>query len=315
MSDLTNGSIYEIDNTKLSTDFIGFKYNNIHSSEFGIVRTSDGSRYQDGLLPSSSDQVTPIPGGDGSYYFNTNFTERRLPPLSYAFDSLSEAKFRKLRQWLTSKGIYPLILDETPYKTYMAKVLDTSPIAYVCFGETGQPRVYKGEGSIQFTAYFPFAICKEKYLDQYTNLNIEEWKETSGLLPTQGIYDNKNNTIINLYNPGDIETPFKAFYEFTTSTLALSSIYISEGGNTLSLLNFKSSFEKKGNDKYLMINSETELLEGYDENKKPTGNLYNEYIGTGEIFRIPIITDTSRTIQFISNGAPCESLEYDYLYY
>jgi hypothetical protein len=32
-------------------DFIGFTLGNIHSSELGLVRVSDGSRYNEDLLP------------------------------------------------------------------------------------------------------------------------------------------------------------------------------------------------------------------------------------------------------------------------
>jgi hypothetical protein len=33
-------------------DFIGFTFNGKHSSELGIVRTSDGSRFNENLLPT-----------------------------------------------------------------------------------------------------------------------------------------------------------------------------------------------------------------------------------------------------------------------
>jgi hypothetical protein len=32
-------------------DFIGFTLGNVHSSELGLVRVSDGSRYNEDLLP------------------------------------------------------------------------------------------------------------------------------------------------------------------------------------------------------------------------------------------------------------------------
>jgi hypothetical protein len=33
-------------------DFLGFTYNKLHSSELGIVRVSDGSRFNENLLPT-----------------------------------------------------------------------------------------------------------------------------------------------------------------------------------------------------------------------------------------------------------------------
>ena len=47
-------------------DFIGFTYNGKHSMrDFNIYRTSDGSRYNDNLVPSMTDKTADIPGGDG----------------------------------------------------------------------------------------------------------------------------------------------------------------------------------------------------------------------------------------------------------
>jgi len=36
----------------LKGDFISFSFNGVHSSELGITRTSDGSRYNENLLPT-----------------------------------------------------------------------------------------------------------------------------------------------------------------------------------------------------------------------------------------------------------------------
>jgi hypothetical protein len=36
----------------LRGDYIGFIYNGKHSSELGIVRTSNGSRFDENLLPT-----------------------------------------------------------------------------------------------------------------------------------------------------------------------------------------------------------------------------------------------------------------------
>jgi len=36
----------------LRGDYIGFSYNGIHSSDLGIVRVSEGSRFNENLLPT-----------------------------------------------------------------------------------------------------------------------------------------------------------------------------------------------------------------------------------------------------------------------
>jgi hypothetical protein len=59
-----------------SGSFLGFTYNGKHSSELGIVRVSDGSRFNENLLPTIQDKTVPVPGGDGTYYFGSYYTQR-----------------------------------------------------------------------------------------------------------------------------------------------------------------------------------------------------------------------------------------------
>ena len=293
----------------LSGDFIGFTFNGVHSSDMGIIRTSDGSRFNENLLPASTDKTVQIPGGDGTYYFGSNYTQRQIP-ISIATDELTETQFRQLKQWLGDKQIHPLVFDEAPYKTYMVKTSSIPTLKFICFdnitknnGEMTVNRVYKGEGSLQFIAYFPFARCTKKYLSEYTDSNKEEWASASGLLTTQGDYDG-TGAEINLYNPGDIETDFFAYY-VRTSLKRLTKIYINSN-----ILNFDFSNNDNVIDTYIRINSKANLIEGCDENFKPTGTLYNKFITSGDFFKIP----TGKN-QLLSVGANCVKIEYDYLYY
>ena len=310
----TLGSIYYPEETINSTDFIGFTFKGTHSSEYGIVRVSGGDRYQESLLPSFSDRTVQVPGGDGMYYFGTDYSQRIIS-ISIAFDSVTEIDLRKMRAWLNSKEIGDLIFDEIPYKTYKVKSSGSTNIQYICFGEVGGERIYKGEGTIEFIAYYPYAICEKKYLSEYTDINKNEWATSAGLLETQGTFDGTNTNQIFLYNPGDIETDFQAFFQFSKGNLPLTSIYLVFDGDTESQLLFGSSFTQKNNDVYLRINSKTELLEGCDNNKKPTGTLYNEYISGGDFFKIPIGISTTNGYTFNSAGANCVNLDYNYLYY
>lgn len=137
-------------------DFIGFTYNGKHSfNDFGIYRTSEGSRYNDNLVPSMTDKTVDIPGGDGQYYFYTTHKNRQFS-IPIAFDGLTEIKYREMRQWLDGKAIHDLIFDEAPYKVYSAKVTGTPSLKTLCFEKEGK-RIYKGEGTIQFTCYYPYA--------------------------------------------------------------------------------------------------------------------------------------------------------------
>ena len=293
----------------LSGDFIGFTFNGVHSSDMGIIRTSDGSRFNENLLPASTDKTVQIPGGDGTYYFGSNYTQRQIPIL-IATDELTETQFRQLKQWLGDKQIHPLVFDEAPYKTYMVKTSSIPTLKFICFdnitknnGEIVVNRVYKGEGSLQFIAYFPFARCTKKYMSEYTDSNKEEWASASGLLTTQGDYDG-TGAEINLYNPGDVETDFFAYYA-RTSLKRLTKIYINSN-----ILNFDFSNNDNVIDTYIRINSKANLIEGCDENFKPTGTLYNKFITSGDFFKIPTGEN-----QLLSVGANCVKIEYDYLYY
>ena len=293
----------------LSGDFIGFTFNGVHSSDMGIIRTSDGSRFNENLLPTFTDKTVQIPGGDGTYYFGSNYTQRQIP-ISIATDELTETQFRQLKQWLGDKQIHPLVFDEAPYKTYMVKTSSIPTLKFICFdnitknnGEMTVNRVYKGEGSLQFIAYFPFARCTKKYLSEYTDSNKEEWASASGLLTTQGDYDG-TGAEINLYNPGDVETDFFAYYA-RTSLKRLTKIYINSN-----ILNFDFSNNDNVIDTYIRINSKANLIEGCDENFKPTGTLYNKFITSGDFFKIPTGEN-----QLLSVGANCVKIEYDYLYY
>ena len=199
-------------------DFLGFTFDGVHSSELGIFRVSDGSRYSENLLPTIQDKTTQIPGNDGTYYQGSFYTQRQIN-FSIAFDNLSEAQLRRLKVIFGDKNVHSLIFDEVPYKIYKVKAVGTPNLKYVCFdkpdnhiyrqGEenfkltkkeelygmgahstTG--RIYKGEGQLNFTAYTPYAKSRFKYTDQYTLKNIPEW----GSMDSYGA----NDVYFNLYD-------------------------------------------------------------------------------------------------------------------
>lgn len=195
-------------------DYMGFTYNGVHSSDLGIVRTSDGSRFNENLLPTMQDKTVQVPGGDGTYYFGSYYTQRQFS-VSFAFDSLTEEQVATLRKHFGDKKIHDLIFDEVPYKVYSAKVTGTATLKYIPFAEGATNRLYKGEGTIQFTCFYPFARCwsssREDYANHpaYKNLDsekrekrIDEWWEASRI---QSI--NENGELIG--NFGDIPVSFK----------------------------------------------------------------------------------------------------------
>lgn len=182
-------------------DFLGFTFDGIHSSELGIMRVSDGSRYSENLLPTFQDKTVQIPGNNGMYYHGSYYTQRQFN-LSIAFDALTEEQLRHLKVLFSDKKIHNLIFDEMPYKIYKVKITGTPNLKYVCFDKerpsywnindkrdligskkdlydpydkADYGRVYKGEGQLNFVAYSPFAKSRFKYIDQYNIENIPEW--------------------------------------------------------------------------------------------------------------------------------------------
>ena len=120
-------------NVHADYDFVAFSFNNKHSYEdFGIVRVSEGSRYNENLSPTLTDKTAEVPGGDGTYYFNTQH-KQKVFNISFAFDGMSEAKLREMKQWLNGKDMADLWFAEAPYKVYTAKVTGTPQMKYVCF--------------------------------------------------------------------------------------------------------------------------------------------------------------------------------------
>lgn len=219
----------------LKGDFIGFSIGNFHSSKLGILRTSDGSRFNESLLPGFSDATAQVPGGDGMYYWKSNYSQKPFS-IPIAYDSMTETQLRNLRRAMACKDIIPLVFDERPYKEYLVKPTGEPQLSYICFDEKDQ-RVYKGEGTLEFTAYSPFARNRHingkglKYLNEFRSdgeysipewvgfaSNRDEWSESSNMLMQQGDYDQSQKFQtdtpkygIKVYNAGDLETNFKLF--------------------------------------------------------------------------------------------------------
>ena len=296
-------------------DFCGFQFNGVHSSDLDIVRVSNGSRYSEDLVPAFQDKTAQIEGGDGTLFWESFYSQRPFS-IQIAFDSISEEKLRKLRQVFNGKDLGELIFDETPYKAYSVKVQSPPQLQYICFDKPEGGRVYKGEGTISFIAYYPYAKSVSKYLADFKLQdypNKAEWATSSNMLENKGEYDG-TGTIIKLYNAGDIETDWQAFYAIAQEgTCALRSITLTSGiqggGQTEGTMAFSPITRKNNTDEFIRINSRTNLIEGCDSNKNPTGSLYNEFLYAGDFFKIPLDKHT------FTSDVSCAEIRYNYLYY
>ena len=305
MSDL---NIYGIGESQYSSDYIGFTFNGVHSDTLGIKRTSEGSRFNENLLPTIQDKTVQVPGGDGMYHFGSYYTQRQFN-ISYAFDALTEEQLARIKALFGDKKIHELIFDEAPYKVYQAKVTGSASIKYIPFAEGATNRIYKGEGSIQFTAYDPYARSVKKFLDQYNNANKEEWKAASGMLESSTGYDTLIDNTVKLYNPGVKETDFILTLNFVNGIISAGGINIGADAQ----LNFKT-ITSQNEDDQIKINTKLNLIEGYKNGKK-SGMIYNKYITSGTFFKIPVSNGTDTILTLNQIKAYFDNIEYDYIYY
>lgn len=337
-------------NSKPDFDFIGFTFNGKHSSDLGIIRTSEGSRYSEDLLPTIEDKTVPVPGGDGVYYFGSYYRQRNFN-ISIAFDQLTEKQLKELKNHFGNKQLGDLIFDEVPYKVYKVKVTGAPNLNYICFdeyedGAETPKRVYKGEGTLQFVAFSPFARSRYKTLNEFKNVdypNKSEWAESSGMPVTFNFdpestlaTDDNGNLYVDGYNlfycnPGNMETDFTMKVKFQNGIINIShielySIVNSNTSDSSEELSFSAPIAAKMNgyntyDDAILIDSKLNIIQGL-KGEELTGNVYNEYIANGTFFKLPqfdpysgLQTPYIRVSSFLDTTCSEPILEFNYLYY
>lgn len=287
-------------------DYVGFTFNNIHSSQFGLQSVSSGDRYSKSLFPSFKDNVVEHPK-NGAYYFGSRLQNREFP-LNLAFDDITEQEFREISTWLYNSGnISSIIFDELPYKKYYGKCSKAPDVKYLVFDDNNGARVYKGEMSLSFICYDVYGYIVDKWLDNYTDSNKTEWSTSSKLLDNKKLlpedlvdyFDTYSAGKIPLYNPGDVETDF--ILTLTINNATYKSIVVALGSltftiDTTNLTN--ATIITVDTNKYLIKNGTTVI---------------NNLLVSGELFKIPV--DITKTLDMtISNGASNASITYNYKY-
>ena len=99
----------------------------------------------------------------------------------------------------------------------------------------------------------------------------------------------QNGAIVN--NPGDLPANLEIIYPIADSSAAFNiSLGLTERASDkrLGTLNLKDVTARSSDDKYIMVNTQTQLIEGLDENKQKTGYLYNRFIESGDFFYPPL---------------------------
>ena len=60
------------------SDFTGFTFGNVNTSDLGIVRVSSGDRYEEELHPEIKDITADVEGVNGQYYFGSNYGTKKI---------------------------------------------------------------------------------------------------------------------------------------------------------------------------------------------------------------------------------------------
>lgn len=306
---------------RIYDDFTGFTFKNVHTSDLGILHVSDGSRYTETLTPDFQDVTAKMPGSDETLYWDSFYNSKSWS-LSFAYDGVTESQLRQMRQAFNAKATGDLIFDEMPYKAYKVKVQTPVELKYICFEEDGK-RVYKGEGTVQFISYVPYARSVKKYLNEYTCDNKTEWAEASGMLEAQGAYDGTVASNIKLYNAGDVPTDLRIYVPLgndgQADRCALSRVVLKNGNNIIGEMNFSTMYRVKDAETRICINTRTNLIEGVTNNGNSTGALYNKYLVSGDFFKLPVtLTGDDMHILFYNSSGElinASKVDYEYLYY
>ena len=268
--------------------YLGFTFAGHHSSEFGLLVVSDGSRYHQNLFSNFSDTVTQVPGKSGGYYFGTQIGMRDFD-VQCVFDNMNSHMKQKIEQWLYPNKTGWIIFDEAPYKKYYVKISQVPQFNFIPFDEFKNKKtlrfqrdIFKGELNISFFSFYEYGIENEDYDLPSFNSNdiIKQHMVDSGLLPNS--YQINNDWLITTNNN-------------TSSTVNISSI--NEVSITSGLAIYNAGNGIANADFYFTINSS-------DISENNPLIIYNYDDGNDYILNDPtniIKQQTNNTVNF-----PCD---------
>lgn len=300
-------------------DYIGFTYNGHHSSDYRIVRVNSGSRYETSLIPTPKDTTIDAVGRDGLYYVTSKYQQLTIP-INIAFDDLYDEDIRKLKEWLSPKTEGELWFDEDPYKQYSAKITSNPKLSWIAFDDPDKGRVYKGEGTIQFICYYPWATSRfrnlsEVYKDVY---GVEDpsdpdlldppvslprgWEKASGLEAKSNfvetaetaetkktvdyIEQGESETLV--YNAGNIATPCQLSFSLAANKGIQKIEYFkgtdTSGSSSLGRLYIDTSQLSNTGEEAFLLDSKLHLLLGIKMPNSP-----GTYIQTGNVYNYAIV--------------------------
>jgi predicted phage tail component-like protein len=242
-------------------------------------------------------------------------------------------------RWI-DKTVSETVVDETTQEETVVDVVAREReriYPYKILSET--QRIYKGEGKISFTCYFPFAKSVYKILPETDKNN--SWAISSGILDSThyvGIIDSykllQEERIVNeetipaiygfqVYNPGDVATGIRMYLPVTVLNTETKLTYVDETNNKLASLLLKPIRLNTG-DVGVLIDATNGLVVGVsvaptmdpltgEWSYTTSGNLYNQYIQAGYFFQIEPTIGNSYI--YVEGGSNTIKLFYDYLYF
>ena len=274
-------------------DFLGFTLGGLHSTEFNIVRVTGGNRMELSLLPPTKNNIVSIPGADGAYYIDEEINSNKIS-FKIAYDDLREEQIQAMRTWLGNEEEQDLILDECPFKAYRVKVSSQPKLNFIPFDSPDKDyRIYKGEGTLQFEMFYPFARAIHKELRLYPDSEYptkHQWAPASKIklslldTPQYDIFPSGSNRC-KLYNAGDRSTPLIIPYISALNNTGYQAFTLTYNNENITRMVLDMS--KMPTNEYVRLDSKTQLLIGIDKvTLKPTKNIYNRAIIAGDFFEI-----------------------------
>lgn len=313
-------------------DFIGFEWNGHHSSEFNIKVVSSSDRYDSRFLSDITNNTTDVPGQDGQYFYNSTYGPKKWT-INIAFDSVTEENKRDLENWLSSKEISDFIFDEVPYKAYGAKLESRPNITWICFDEPKvtknckAPRIYKGEGTLNFIAPFPYGYSSinktnGKYMKYLQDIEFKkntfiEPKSKSIEVGIKGSYTNNKKSIIELnlieskYSI-NLETPFSELVQLPVinknTSFIVNAVQENDSQNFqfssnldidlefINYINFNSNTNYKNYIRYNEIKQNYEFVQNYYKL-----NIHFDKNEEKQLIKLPVVLITNTIEDFKYN--------------
>ena len=244
--------------------------------------------------------------GEGTFTFTTFFPFARSR-YQYAEDYNKE----NVREWIddpdfTSENSLPIIQPAILTYDFNDEELEEGSGYIITFEKWLDNQSLFVESSMSLEG---INSSLDVFWDYNTYGNRDHWIESS-LIPKKadgyGSYipadenHKKGPGKYKLYNAGDIEAPFKIYFVVNNNA---KDFEIKCGDKHVCLQNVIS----QNNDYYIVLDSHTLTVQGCDINYNKTKNLYNKYIVTGNLFKLP-----TGELELISSEKG--SLDFNYLY-